>query len=1144
MRTVTRRALALLLCLMLCISALPAALAAEDLEEVVDLEETALPAEPEEIPAEPVEILSEEPAASGEWNGLLYEITEENTVTITGYTDMAALPADLVIPDVIEGYPVTAIGENAFANLNIGTLRSVSLPEGLKNIYNYAFWASGVESVTLPESLQTIGMYAFSECPLTTVRLGKNVCSVGIAVFEGCAQLTRIDVDGDNAWFCSDERGVLFDKNMTVLREAPGAISGDYQIPEGVTNIAVGAFSHCAGLESVALAESTEAICSNAFDSCTGLKSVTFSEAVNLIDPYAFAFCTALTAVELPENLYWLRDSAFYGCSGLESVVFAPGILERISAECFDSCTSLKTVHIPDNVIGIEDCAFLGCDALTDVYYGGSDADWENVSVSPNGNDALLNSNIRFAARAGEKNGLTYKIDNETGLVTITGYSGDLPAFLQIPATIEGCPVTAIGTGAFNECLSLRRAELPDGLRTIDTGAFSHCANMTEVVIPGTVTEIREHAFLGCRALGSVTIPAGVTVIESGAFLACESLTEITVPEGVVCIEEAAFSLCTRLEKVDLPTTLTAIGREAFADCRSLTDVTIPQNVAVIPGALFRDCGALASVSLPAGVTVVEDGFISGCTALSDIYFGGSLKQWCAAEISEYEIEDEIYYNKVKVHFAQEDNDVVDSGAFGGLTWTLYNDCRLIVTGTGEMQFTEGSPWKGYRGYIRKAEIGSGVTTVCDAAFISCYVLTEAVLSDTVTAIGSGAFLYCSDLTGIELSESVTSIGSSAFSLCSSLTEITIPAGVTVIDFMAFDLCNNLSTVIFRGDAPAIEDMAFDGVTADMWYPAQGNWPASALQDYSGHLTWHPYSDSSEIVDSQPVSVTGVSLTLKGQIGIYIYAQMPENAATARLTYPKTGEVKEYTLDKNPNYYVEKTDQYKFLYENVPAKEMTMGLELEVFDAQGKPLHIVHAKTGERFGTRFSCRAVDYCNTILADPNQKESLKDLVKAILNYGQCAQIQFDFATDYPANPKGYLADEMRTVVPDAANDQEIPANAADVGWEYGTLTLKGAVSANLYFSKQITAKDANGKSYTVKAKSGKWCITFDNIPAKNLGDKYTVIASYGGKSATIKYSALSYINAVLAQEDTDSNANLKQLCKAIILYNKYAKAYFGN
>ena len=55
---------------------------------------------------------------------------------------------------------------------------------------------------------------------------------------------------------------------------------------------------------------------------------------------------------------------------------------------------------------------------------------------------------------------------------------------------------------------------------------------------------------------------------------------------------------------------------------------------------------------------------------------------------------------------------------------------------------------------------------------------------------------------------------------------------------------------------------------------------------------------------------------------------------------------------------------------------------------------------------------------------------------------------------------------------------------------------------------------------------------------------MVASYGGKSATIQYSALSYINAVLAQEDNDGNANLKELCKAMILYNQYAKAYFGN
>ena len=290
------------------------------------------------------------------------------------------------------------------------------------------------------------------------------------------------------------------------------------------------------------------------------------------------------------------------------------------------------------------------------------------------------------------------------------------------------------------------------------------------------------------------------------------------------------------------------------------------------------------------------------------------------------------------------------------------------------------------------------------------------------------------------------------------------------------------------------------------------------------------------------VTVTGVSLTLKGQVGIYVYVKMPSGAQTARLTYPKTGEVKNYFLDMDPSCYVADSNQYKFLYPNVPAKELTQPLALEVFDANGNAMAITHTSLGSQ-GKKFTCKAVDYCNTILASPTQSDALKDLVKAILNYGQCAQIQFDFDTGNPANPKGYLAEEMKTVTPVSANDPVIPSNAADVGWEYGTLSLKGAVSANLYFSKAITAKNENGKAYKVTARSGgKWSITVDNIPAKNLGDKFTVVASYGGKSATIKYSALSYANAVL-RSDTQPDT-LKELCKAIILYNKYAKAYFGN
>ena len=320
--------------------------------------------------------------------------------------------------------------------------------------------------------------------------------------------------------------------------------------------------------------------------------------------------------------------------------------------------------------------------------------------------------------------------------------------------------------------------------------------------------------------------------------------------------------------------------------------------------------------------------------------------------------------------------------------------------------------------------------------------------------------------------------------------------------------------------------------------PGTGKTIFTAAVEFEGKT----YTETKEAYTSA-VIINGVSLTLKGQIGIYVYAQVPAEAKTAKLTYPKTGEVKTFVLNKDPGYYVPSSDQYKFLYENVPAKELTQPLELEVFDANGSALPIVHSKLGPQ-GTKFTCKAVDYCNTILANPASDPKLQNLVKAILNYGQCAQIQFEFDTDNPANPEGYLSEEMKTVKADAANDPVIPANAHEsVGWEYGTLTLKGAVSANLYFSKAITASDAAGNPYTVTPKSNnRWVITFDNIPAKNLGDKYIVVAGYGGKTIVLQYSALSYVNAVLGNPNQPEN--LKELCKAMILYNKYAKAYFGN
>ena len=99
----------------------------------------------------------------------------------------------------------------------------------------------------------------------------------------------------------------------------------------------------------------------------------------------------------------------------------------------------------------------------------------------------------------------TYTTNN--GAITITKYTG-LGGAVTIPSTINGLPVTLIGSLAFNWCTSLTSVTIPGG---VDIGqyAFNGCTNLSSVTIGGGVTRIGLCAFAGCASLPSVTIQIG-----------------------------------------------------------------------------------------------------------------------------------------------------------------------------------------------------------------------------------------------------------------------------------------------------------------------------------------------------------------------------------------------------------------------------------------------------------------------------------------------------------------------------------------------------------------------------------------------------------------------------------------------------------
>lgn len=127
--------------------------------------------------------------------GLTYEINDDNaTCTVTGIDILEG--AELNIPPVIEGFKVTGIGDEAFANYrHYRRLQSIIVPDSVTWIGDNAFWGcSSLKNVTIGNSVTWIGDNAFAYCSaLENVTIPrKAVLNMGDNVFRHCDALASM----------------------------------------------------------------------------------------------------------------------------------------------------------------------------------------------------------------------------------------------------------------------------------------------------------------------------------------------------------------------------------------------------------------------------------------------------------------------------------------------------------------------------------------------------------------------------------------------------------------------------------------------------------------------------------------------------------------------------------------------------------------------------------------------------------------------------------------------------------------------------------------------------------------------------------------------------------------------------------------
>jgi|GEM_PF-7028447 len=448
-----------------------------------------------------------------------------------------------------------------------------------------------------------------------------------------------------------------------------------------------------------------------------------------------------------------------------------------------------------------------------------------------------------------------------------------------------------------------------------------------------------------------------------------------------------------------------------------------------------------------------------------------------------------------------------------------------------------------------------GITNDCDNyGNYGIYAGTIKISGGTVEAIGGEAKFYSC---GADASYGITVSGSGSLKATGGTAKyysygiasngmfdghITINGG-TVEATGHISACNMVPVI---GNALAVYDADDQVIESPVW-TGEGALTYAKIKEKSTHV--HVFdADFKCTCGYDGIVLRGTTLSLEGNIGLNFYFRIDEQILEEQ-------DVKvEIVLEDGrrfsfaENQLTTETVNDELLYKvtaEVYAKQMADSVTAKVYVGETKV----------RGDYTYSIRS--YAEAILKNPyTYGEKMVALAKAMLNYGAAAQVNFQYNTGNPANSVGDLMTEAekiayKSVADDIFGDPFKPAFIEGIGGFAGAnLVLESETKMNLYF-QTIEGVDIADLTFTVDGKavkpvaaSGYHMISIPNIISSDLDREYEITVSNGTTGGTIHISTFNYAATVmpLPSEGTPYTAEVKDVLRAMYLYNQAANAYF--
>ena len=717
--------------------------------------------------------------------------TDTHALTITGSGDMWDYQ-DIERPWGQVAYEIT----------------SVSLPDGLTSIGDYAFSGCSISTIIIPYGVTRIGSGAFSWCDfLGDILIPCTVTSIGYQAFwlgdghsiNGTITYFYITAPTLEEYCNSSVNQLLEDFYYSRRLVIAGQELTEVVLPNSVTSIREYLFSDMQYLTSITIPNSVVNIGRSVFEDCHSLKSITIPNSVTHIGNDAFENCSSLSSVTIPNSVTSIGDDAFCCCYSLTSITI-PNSVTSIGMYAFYDCESLTSITIPSSVTIIGDGAFIDCSQVTmqgttpPSIAANTFSDNTTILVPCSAMDAYLAAPVwQFL----DLNGLSHHVtlnateggsaqitaaDCESNSVTIAANPTDCNRFKQwsdgntdnprtltltrdITLTAEFEAPKYYTVKIYGDMLSgIYEQEEYCSTYWID---FYYNSSLQLTMREGTSISVREDG--GCGTfLGwsdgvtdnerTITITSDTTI--SSRFDVATYSVSITADEGGYLENgniEFEFNECNRDW---IYTCAYAYDGYYFA---GWSDGNTSQCIDIYPDTdinLVAQFAPKKQVQLLLGVDNASKnmGSVSG----SGIYYSGDYVTITATPNAGYHFVEwsdgngdatrELYLQSDTTLFA-----TFAPGECGGkcgenLYWT-YGDNTITITGSGDMDLYAYSAWHNYYEdwyhNVTAVQFPEGLTSIDDYAFYEMS-LTSVVVPASVTHFGENAFAYNDNLTRFE----------------------------------------------------------------------------------------------------------------------------------------------------------------------------------------------------------------------------------------------------------------------------------------------------------------------------------------------------------------------------------------------------------